>query len=602
MDVTKNNFKEAFELLSEKISAADFISIDAEFSGLSTIKGPRFSYNTLTEEYARMKTGSDQFLILQYGICLFTWNSNEEKYNALPFAFNIFPRPYKRFFNDVMFKVQSSCLDFLSQNDFDFNKLFYGGISFIHPTTERKVNDKFTDASNFITKKENRLSNSSSELKPITKSIPKEESKVFIPKDKREFIENVMNSVEKFVIDAEQDSIDLSPCTPFERKLIYEVLEEKYPMGLYLKSETNEKKEKFIQVVKVTGKGKSLKFQEDMKKESDLFHEVGAFNRVMKLLTESKKPIIGHNMSLDLFYTVTNFFAVAPDSLPEYKAILSGLFPLIFDTKVISNTQPLSGMCTHGTGLKNLTETIGNDLAPADIILDPSLEGCEEMGNYHDAGYDALCTGKCFISLTRSLMMHFDKGDGPIDMTGNLIKPFQNRIFVMGIQDINYMSVHKEDEMPSRKGVYLVKFPSDWKETNLHNLFSPISKLFHPIVWLNDTSAHVSIQDKTKHNEVVNKFVNNRTHSDVFQVIPFPEKSVADSVESKQNDSDPEDGEISSDDSDVADNGAEKGDIDGNLKSGLKRKQEFHHEDAKESNNNKPASKKPALFQMSEDW
>jgi len=605
MDVTKENFKEAFKLLEEKISTADFISIDAEFSGLSTIKGQRASYNTLKEDYIRMKTGSDQFLILQYGICLFTWDSNEKKYSVLPFAFNIYPRPYKRFFNDVIFQVQSSCLDFLAQNNFDFNKLFYGGISFIHPTTEKKVNDKFTDASNFITKKENRLSNNSSELKPVTKSIPKEESKVFIPKDKRDFMENINNSVEKFIVDAEQDSLDLPPCTPFERKLIYEVLEEKYPMGLYLKSEINEKKQKFIQVVKVTEKGRSVKFQEEMEKESELFDEAGAFNRVMKLLEKSKKPIIGHNMSLDLFYTVTNFFALAPDSLLEYKALLTGLFPLIFDTKVISNTRPLSSMCTRGTGLKNLTETIGNDLAPADVIFDTSLEGCEEMASYHDAGYDALCTGKCFISLTRSLMMHFDKGDGPIDMAGNLIKPFQNRIFIMGIQDINYMSVNKDDEIPSRKGVYLIKFPPEWKETNLHNLFSPISKLFHPIIWLSDTSAHVSIQDKMKHDEVINKFVRNQKHSDIFQVIPFPEKSQPAVVQSKKDNSDPEEGEISSDEGDIADDEIaddEKEKVNENLKSTHKRKQEFQDADVNEAKEDEPASKKPVLFKVSQDW
>lgn len=550
MEVTVENFKEALKILEEKLPSADFVCIDAEFSGLSTIKGPRFTYDTLEQKYQKAKNGSNEFLILQYGLCLFTWNKDKENYIALPFTFNIYPRPYKRFFNDVMFMVQSSCLDFLAQNNFDFNKLFYGGVSFIHPSTQQKVDEKFDKASKFVSQKEEKNSSDTSDI-TIT-SV--EYTKVFIPKDKRDFIGTIISLVEKFVINTQQDSLDLPVCGPFERKLIYEVLEEKYPMGLYLKSEVNEQNQKFVKVLKITDKSKSMKFREEMEKERNILKEAGAFNEVMKLLVNHKKPIIGHNMFLDLFYTITNFFAIPPDTLEEFKSLVIELFPSIFDTKVIAATQPLCSNLS-GTGLKSVADSIGHSLAPIDVVFDDSLDGMDmSQEAFHDAGYDALSTGKCFISLMKTLMLHFGKGDGPIDLAGNLIKPFNNRIFVMGIQDITYINLHKVDETPSRKGVYLVNFPKDWKENELHNIFSPISKLIHPIVWIDDTSAYVSIQDKQKHDDVMKKYVLDNQHADIFKVIPFPEQTppstsnTATANKRKHSNSDTEDGELSSTD------------------------------------------------------
>jgi len=600
MDVTKNNFKEAYCMLEKSLPNADFVSIDAEFSGLSTIKGPRYSYNTLEENYLKTKKGSEHFLILQYGICLFTWNEENNRYTAFPFTFNVYPRPYKRYFNDVMFMVQSSCLDFLSQNNFDFNKLFYESISFVHPSTEKKVKDKYDNATKIINKKDSRAS--ANEEKPAIQAVPKEESKVFIPKDKREFMGKIITMVEEFVVDCAKSSLDLPTCNPFERKLIYEILEERYPMGLYLQSEMNEKKEKYVRVVKITEKGKSMKFQEGLLQDSEFYNQTNAFNLVMKLLVQAQKPIIGHNMYLDMFYTCANFLASPPDCLSEYKLLLNGLFPVIYDTKVISSTNPLSGMLTKGTGLKNLTESIGVDLVPCELDFDEYVgDKINTEASYHDAGFDALSTGKCFISLIKSLMLHFDKGDGRIQMDGNLLKPFQNRIFVMGINDINYVTVHKEDQMPSRRGIYLVTFPPEWKETDLHNLFSPICKIFANIVWVNDTSAYVSLQDKTKHEQVIEQYVKNKKHSNIFQIIPFPEQNNGTEDDTNETaapetsstkrklisyqESDPEDGEISSD---------EEEDSKSPKNSNLTKKSE---QDVKE-----PKAKKQAMFNVSEDW
>lgn len=525
MEVTRKNFQQVYKTFEEKLKNADFVSIDGEFTGLSTLRGPRFSYDTLEEKYKKAKAGSDNFLIVQFGICLFTWSEENQCYTAFPFTFYIFPRPYKRFLNDVMFTCQSSSLDFLANHGFDFNKLFYDGISFMHPTTETKVNEKYKMALGIVLAKESAENSSHVEINHATLK-PKDETNVFIPKDQREFIGTVVSTVEGFLQDTTQLQCDLVPCSPFQRKLIYEVIGEKYPMGLYLQSEINSEKKKFIRVIKVTNAASKAKSLEEQKQETDLYNEAFGFTNIIRLLSTSKKPLIGHNMFLDLFHSVTNFFSDAPDDLAEFKSLITTLFPLIFDTKLIASMQPLSSHAPH-TGLQNLTECIGSGLPSIKLEIDQAVDNHdineEDELKFHNAGFDALSTGKCFISLVTCLQSYSKLPTGRIDVSSKLIEPFKNCIFIMGIQDIRYMHLDKPDKQPSRRGVFLVNFPADWKETELHNLFSPICKLSHPIVWKDSTSAYISLSDKEKHDEVVSRLVDNQNHSTNFQVVPFKE-------------------------------------------------------------------------------
>lgn len=542
MEVTRKNFRQVFEIFKQKLRAADFVSIDGEFTGLSTLRAPRFSYDTLEEKYEKAKTGADNFLIIQFGICLFTWQKDKKCYVAFPFTFCLFPRPYKRFLNDVIFTCQSSSLDFLASHGFDFNKCFYDGISFMHPTTEAKAKEKFNQTLREVVSKEERVGNNNHEINHSTLKA-KVETKVFVPKDQRDFIGKIVNLVEEFLRDTSRSQCDLEPCSPFQRKLIYEVVGEKYPMGLYLQSETTDDKKKFIRVIKVTSTSSKEKSLEEQEKETNIFEDVIGFSNVMKLLSEEKKPLVGHNIFLDLFLSVTNFFAEAPENLLEFKSLITTLFPLTFDTKLMASTQPLSNH-VGGTSLKQLTDCIGSGLPSIKILIDEAVDNDDKEGGiFHNAGFDAFSTGRCFISLMNCLSTYSESCVGQIDLSANFIEPFKNCIYIMGIQDIRYMHLNKSDKLPCRRGVFLVNFPSDWKETELHNLFSPICKLNFPIVWKGSTSAYVSMSDKEKHDEVISKLVMNQ-NNEKFQVIPLKNDSVFTSNKRKHSDSDVEDGEI----------------------------------------------------------
>lgn len=531
MEVTKSNFPDALKILKSSIKKADFISIDGEFTGLSTLKGRGLTYDTMEEKYEKLRRGSSEFMLVQYGICLFTWNDENEKYEAMPFTFYIFPRPYKRFFNDVMFMCQSSSIDFLVSNGFDFNKLFCEGMSFMTPWEQKKAQVRLNKELSFLSNK-----NEKSEKLVIQekKDSDSTKSSIFIPKDQREYIEKICELVNDFVKTSEELSLDLPTGNAFQRKLIYEKIEEKYPMGLYLESAVNENNQKFIRVLKVTARDNERKREEKYQKEVEDLDEVIGFTKVMNLLAESKKPIIGHNMFYDLFFTVTHFFSQPPHILHDYKLLLTSLFPLIIDTKLMSTTQPLQQKCS-GTSLKALMNCIEDDRLPKPNIVDSTEieDHVESSKQYHQAGHDAYCTGFIFISLAKCLFESANVDLKQIDFTNDVLTPFVNRINILGIRDIKYMDITGEDKTPCREHVFQLNFPTGWKETDFVDLFSPICSLSRPTVWINESSVYVTLANKEKSKEVIEILVRNGKPTDSYQVIPYVNDSDSTVVASK---------------------------------------------------------------------
>ena len=67
MDVTKDNFKENFHLFESALSQSDFVSIDAEFSGLYN----KLKLNPLDEfpdRYDLLRKNLKQYMLLQASI------------------------------------------------------------------------------------------------------------------------------------------------------------------------------------------------------------------------------------------------------------------------------------------------------------------------------------------------------------------------------------------------------------------------------------------------------------------------------------------------------------------------------------------------------
>ncbi|CAJ0919253.1 unnamed protein product [Ranitomeya imitator] len=142
------DFKDQLPAVCQAIAEADFLAIDGEFSGISD--GPSFtaltnSLDTAEERYQKLKQHSMEFLLFQFGLCTFTYDSKKAKYIMKSFNFYIFPRPFSRNSPDKKFVCQSSSIDFLANQGFDFNKVFRDGIPYLNQEEERQLRDQQED-------------------------------------------------------------------------------------------------------------------------------------------------------------------------------------------------------------------------------------------------------------------------------------------------------------------------------------------------------------------------------------------------------------------------------------------------------------------------
>lgn len=515
MEVTKDNFRKAYSILEKEIQFADFIAIDAEFTGLSSIRNQGTCYDTPEDVYKNTLTGTSKMLMIQYGVCLFIWKWETYSYEAIPFTFYIYPRLYKSYGNDVLYMSQSSSINYLAQHGFDFNKLFHHGISFMSLEEENKALNCIEEDMKFYQQQQKTRNLSVG----LNSSI--NDSKVFVPEDQRKFIDNISNSITSFMDDEACQCMDLPNCDPSQNKLICEIVEERYPIEVCMETVTCNNADKFLRAHK-TGISMVNEHQKEIRKNERLMlEEIIGFSNIIKLIVKSKKPIIGHNMMFDLFLTVTNFFGPPPPFYADFKKIISELFPIIFDTKVMARSSPLNEFLFK-SDIQSLVEFIDTKLLPdPKVVLSKKIQfEAGYKSQYHQAGFDAYCTGLVFISLANYLSFPLFHHFVRINVSSTILDCFINCIYIMGIRDLFSSNLTKNESVYKRNNVFYVKFPKSWMQSNLAELFLPFCTINYPINWINEESAFITVSNDDIQTIFTN-FVLRSTKENVYSVMTY---------------------------------------------------------------------------------
>ncbi|XP_072275129.1 poly(A)-specific ribonuclease PARN [Pyxicephalus adspersus] len=527
MEVIRINFKEQLPIVYQAIEESDFLAIDGEFSGISD--GP--SVNTLTngfdtpeERYHKLKKHSMDFLLFQFGLCTFKYENAESKYITKSFNFYIFPKPFSRNSPDKTFVCQSSSIDFLANQGFDFNKVFRNGIPYLNQEEERLLRDQY---------EEKRLqANGSGAVSYISPNAPK--TPVSIPDDQKSFVDKTMERLEAFLKDEERKTLELEPCTGYQRKLIYQTLNWKFPQGIHLETVETEKKERYIVVSKVDTEErkkreqeKQAREQEKQAKELEELNDAVGFSRVIHAISTSGKLVIGHNMLLDVMHTIHQFFCPLPDELSEFKEVTNCVFPRVLDTKLMASTQPFKEIICN-TSLAELQKRLKEP-----PFKSPKVDSPEGFPSYntnseqlHEAGYDAYITGLCFISMANYLGSFLNPPKGHVSARSDIIRPFFNKLFLMRVVDIPYLNLEGPDLLPKRDHVLHVTFPREWKSFDVYQLFSAFGKI--DMSWIDSTSAFVSLSKP----EQVQIAINTSRYAESYRI-----QTYAEYIEKKNQDS-----------------------------------------------------------------
>ncbi|XP_023560182.1 poly(A)-specific ribonuclease PARN [Octodon degus] len=472
MEIIRNNFKSNLHKVYQAIEEADFFAIDGEFSGISD--GPSVSaltngFDTPEERYQKLKKHSMDFLLFQFGLCTFKYDYTDSKYIMKSFNFYVFPKPFNRSSPDVKFVCQSSSIDFLASQGFDFNKVFRNGIPYLNQEEERQLREQYDE-------KRSQANGAAvlAYVSPNTSKCP-----ATVPEDQKKFIDQVVEKIEDLLQSEENKTLDLEPCTG-------------YPKGLHIETLETEKKERYIVISKVDEEERKRREQQKHAKEQEELNDAVGFSRVIHAIANSGKLVVGHNMLLDVMHTIHQFYCPLPVDLKEFKEMTTCVFPRLLDTKLMASTQPFKDIINN-TSLaeleKRLKETPFNP---------PKVESAEGFPSYdtaseqlHEAGYDAYITGLCFISMANHLGSFLSPPKVHVSARSKLIEPFFNKLFLMRVMDIPYLNLEGPDLQPKRDHVLHVTFPKEWKSSDLYQLFSAFGNI--QISWIDDTSAFVSL-------------------------------------------------------------------------------------------------------------
>ncbi|VTJ51955.1 Hypothetical predicted protein [Marmota monax] len=485
MEIIRSNFKSNLQKVYQAIEEADFFAIDGEFSGISD--GPSVTaltngFDTPEERYQKLKKHSMDFLLFQFGLCTFKYDYTDSKYVTKSFNFYVFPKPFSRSSPDVKFVCQSSSIDFLASQGFDFNKVFRNGIPYLNQEEERQLREVYDEKRS--------QANGAGSLAYVSPNASK--CPVTIPEDQKKFIDQVVEKIEDLLQSEENKNLDLEPCTGFQRKLIYQTLSWKYPKGIHVETLETEKKERYIVISKVDEEERKKREQQKHAKEQEELNDAVGFSRVIHAIANSGKLVIGHNMLLDVMHTVHQFYSPLPADLNEFKELTTCVFPRLLDTKLMASTQPFKDIINN-TSLAELEKRVKET-----PFNPPKVESAEGFPSYdtaseqlHEAGYDAYITGLCFISMANYLGSFLSPPKIHVSARSKLIEPFFNKLFLMRVMDIPYLNLEGPDLQPKRDHVLHVTFPKEWKTSDLYQLFSAFGSI--QISWIDDTSAFVSL-------------------------------------------------------------------------------------------------------------
>lgn len=475
MEVIQSNFQTVLTELDDVLKKATFLAIDGEFTGLNSGLDAR-PFDTPSQYYDKIRSGSMNFLLIQFGLSVFTYDETINKYKHQSYNFYVFPRGNNRSAPDCRFMCQSSSILFLSNQGFDFNKLFRSGIPYLTPTEEEKMVKRLD---------EKRLTRENG-----LEMIP-------IPDGDKPQIDEICSKVEEF-LRSDADELLIDRCNAYIRRIMFQEVRIRWPHKVRMESKIDGALQGLV-IFKLGSKDEEEKKETSRReKENIAIKEAVGLTALFRKIADSRKLIVGHNMLLDLCHMVRQFFGPLPENYSEFKALIHSLFPKLIDTKIIAQSSMLKSYIPSSV-LSHVFETLGKEPFTTPEVI-PVENRSYNSAAYHEAGYDAFVTGMSFISMTNFLsknkigeqqtgLSQFD--NMTLLQVSSVINPFLNKLLIVGFKESQYMNLIGNDPSPNRDHVFHVTFTKDRK-------ISDISQLFHKyggayVSWINDTTAYVSL-------------------------------------------------------------------------------------------------------------
>lgn len=480
MDITKQNFVELLPEITDAIRQCDFVGIDTELSGLLRERSSN-RFDLPSERYAKVVESSRGYFIMQFGLSCFTRLKRPGlRYSNRTYNFYIFPQA-QECYGDMnrTFSLEVHAIQFLTEHGFDFNRLFKNGVSYL--TFQEK---KLLKAE--IKREKKNLSR----IEPVSpNNLPK-----FVPRVMKENCCDWLKQVSKFIerqrkhfnannicgdhTSSSRNELEIKDCsTNHKRNILRRLLEtSQMAENLEIKNKLDPNRNETILTVSFIDKAA----KED-KQEKALTNAIGFFE-VLEHVIVNKKPIVGHNLFLDLIQIMNQFIEPLSDDYNSFKETIHSLFPHIYDTKYVAHA-----ILDPETLTRNQSKLEDLYVQLKDVETFPRIE-IEHLGEFvdenqapHQAGYDAYMSGYCFIALCESYLRQENGKEWensiaePLAITKNrlIVEEFANKVHLSYSYDFKCFDFGEDELEPEREHVFYVEHPETWVLDDLFSLFQP---------------------------------------------------------------------------------------------------------------------------------
>ncbi|XP_066104306.1 poly(A)-specific ribonuclease PNLDC1 [Saccopteryx bilineata] len=381
MDVGADEFEQSLPLLQKLVMGADFVGLDIEFTGLCTnlSKPQQISLFDLPSEwYLKTRPSVQQFTVCQIGLSVFSSIEGESnKYVAHSCNFFLFPTTFGIL--DSEFSFQASSVQFLNQYGFDYNKFLKNGIPYMNEEQEKKIKHSILTGN-----------------WKMRSSLDKERIKV------------VIDVVTQWLTLAEEgDSMTLPGITGFQASEVQLVLRKALPNIWTVPGDQGVIVQKMSQQRRCCLENTSCQ-AEPRWKEKILLSARG-FSVFFQMLVKARKPLVGHNMMMDLLHLHEKFFRPLPESYSQFKLNIHDLFPVLIDTKNVTKDIWKELNFPRVSNLSEVYEVLSSDLNPTKnsgpVITHSSMCGKYVETKYpHEAAYDAFLCGSVLLKVAHLLL------------------------------------------------------------------------------------------------------------------------------------------------------------------------------------------------------
>ncbi|NWV42927.1 PNDC1 ribonuclease, partial [Grantiella picta] len=397
-------------------------------------------FDSPVERYLKARQSVQRFTLVQLGKCCSDTESDFQRYVVHSYNFFLFPSTLG--IRDAEFTLSASSIQFLSHYGFDYNKFLKDGIPYMNEVQEKTLRQHLLEDSWKVCSTNNA---------------------------DRDVLKKAIDEVTSWIAAAaEEETMILQDLSGYHMLDVQLVLRQALqnvwtkPLG-----------DKKLMVKKVSPEHRQLleNSSYDHCQKKLILLAARGFTNLFQILVKAKKPLVGHNMFLDLMHLHDKFYRPLPESYEEFKRNIHNLFPVIIDTKTVTKSVQKKYLFPRVSSLSEVYAVLCSILnrkgPPCPVIALAS--GCSryaEKKSPHEAGYDAFLCGSVLLMSAHLLLCRSTddavEADPSFSQYLTVLAEHVNKVnFIRGgVSSINFSG----EDAPCRHPPALVVHVRGWPE------------------------------------------------------------------------------------------------------------------------------------------